>query len=154
MGPLRSHLALLLPELGAPVEQGDRATLFEAIRCGLATVVAERPAVVLLDDLQWSDDATLELLAALAPSLRELPMLVLGAYRSDEIPRAHQLRRLRNDLRRNSSLCELTLEPLDARGTAELAESVLGDRPSERLARRCTTVRAGSPSSSKSSPPP
>ena len=40
---------------------------------GWPTVVAERPAVVLLDDLQWSDDATLELLAALAAPLRELP---------------------------------------------------------------------------------
>ena len=62
-------------------------------------------------------------------------MLVLGAYRSDEIPRAHQLRRLRNDLRRNRSLTELTLEPLTARGTAELAERVLGAAP-VRAARR------------------
>lgn len=133
-GPLRSHLALLLPELGEATEQSDRATLFEAIRCGLAAVVAERPAVVLLDDLQWSDDATLEFLAALAAPLRELPMLVLGVYRSDEIPRAHQLRRLRNDLRRNGSLSELALEPLTAQATAELAERVLGARPSARLA--------------------
>ena len=133
-GPLRPHLALLLPELGEAIEESDRATLFEAIRCALAAVAAERPAVVLLDDLQWSDDATLELLAALAAPLRELPMLVLGAYRSDEIPRAHQLRRLRNDLRRNRSLTELTLEPLTARGTAELAERVLGAAPSARLA--------------------
>lgn len=133
-GPLRSHLALLLPELGEAIGETDRATLFEAIRCGLAAVVAERPAVVLLDDLQWSDDATLELLAALAAPLRELPVLVLGVYRSDEIPRVHQLRRLRNDLRRNRSLRELTLEPLTARGTAELAERVLGAAPSARLA--------------------
>jgi DNA-binding NarL/FixJ family response regulator len=133
-GPLRTHLALLLPELGEAIEESDRATLFEAIRCGLAAVVAERPAVVLLDDLQWSDDTTLELLAALAAPLRELPMLVIGAYRSDEIPRAHQLRRLRNDLRRNHALRELTLEPLTAQGTAELAELVLDARPSARLA--------------------
>ena len=57
-------------------------------------------AVILLDDLQWSDDATLELLAALAAPLRELPILVVGAYRSDEIPRSHSLRWLRNELRR------------------------------------------------------
>ncbi len=87
-GPLRSHLALLLPELGDAVRESDRATLVEAIRCALATVAAERPAVMLLDDLQWSDDATLEVLATLAVALRELPMLVLGAYRSDEIPRS------------------------------------------------------------------
>src|SRR5829696_91367 len=133
-GPLRPHLALLVPELGEATDEGDRATLFEAIRWGLAAVVAERPAVVLLDDLQWSDDATLELLAALAAPLREMPMLVIGTYRSDEIPRTHQLRRLRDDLRRNRMLCELTLEPLGPDGTAALAGEVLGATPSAQLA--------------------
>ena len=76
----------------------------EAIRCGLATLVAERPAALLLDDLQWSDEATIELLAALALPLRELPLLVVAAYRSDELPRAHALRRLRHDLRRDRAL--------------------------------------------------
>ena len=133
-GPLRRHLALLLPELGQAIAESDRATLFEAIRCGLAAVVADRPAVVLLDDLQWSDDATLELLAALAAPLREMPLLVVGVYRSDEIPRGHQLRRLRNDLRRAGALRELTLDPLTAQGTAELAGRVLGAAPSPRLA--------------------
>jgi DNA-binding CsgD family transcriptional regulator/tetratricopeptide (TPR) repeat protein len=133
-GPLRSHLAMLLPELGRAAEESDRATLFEAIRWSLAEVVADRPAVVLLDDLQWSDDATLELLAALAASLRELPILVIAAYRSDEIPRTHQLRRLRNELRRNRMLRELTIEPLSASGTATLAEDVLGTAVGARLA--------------------
>src|SRR3954454_20490143 len=45
-GPLRSHLALLLPELAEAIEESDRATLFEAIRCGLAAVAEEGPAVV------------------------------------------------------------------------------------------------------------
>ena len=132
-GPLRAHLALLLPELGPPIEESDRPTLFEAIRRGLSEVVADAPAVVLLDDLQWSDDATLELLAALAGPLRELPMLVVAAYRSDEVPRAHQLRRLRTDLRRNQLLRELTLEPLSGQGVAELAGRVLGSAASPRL---------------------
>jgi DNA-binding CsgD family transcriptional regulator len=132
--PLRAHLALLLPELGTPIHESDRPTLFEAIRCGLSEVVTEAPAVVLLDDLQWSDDATLELLAALAGPVQELPMLVVAAYRSDEVPRAHQLRRLRNDLRRNQRLRELVLEPLSPAGTAALAGQVLGSAPSARLA--------------------
>src|SRR3954468_21514873 len=133
-GPLRSHLALLLPELGEAIEESDRATLFEAIRCGLAAVAEEGPAVVLLDDLQWSDDATLELLAALAAPLRELPMLLIGAYRSDEVGRGHPLRRLRADLRRARLLRELTVAPLDAAATAALAERELGGPLSPALA--------------------
>jgi DNA-binding NarL/FixJ family response regulator len=134
-GPLRGHLALLLPELGPAVVESDRATLFESLRCALATIADRSPAVILLDDLQWSDDATLELLGALADPLRELPILVVGAYRSDEVPRTHPLRGLRNELRRARALRELALGPLDPEGTAALAGQVLGTPLSPALAR-------------------
>jgi DNA-binding CsgD family transcriptional regulator len=133
-GPLRPHLAMLLPELGDARATDDRATLFEAVRCGLATMARRRPAAMLLDDLQWSDEATLELLAALAPTLDELPLLVVGAYRSDDIPRSHPVRRLRDDLRRGAVLHEIALEPLSPRETAALAARVLGAEPAPRLA--------------------
>ena len=132
-GPLRSHLALLLPELGEARPTEDRATLFEAIRCGLRTMVAERPAVMLLDDVHASDEATLELLAALAPSLHELPLLIVAAYRSDDLARSHPLRRLRHDLRRDRALDELIVEPLGAADTGRLIAQVLGEAPSPRL---------------------
>ena len=126
-GHLRPHLALLLPELAAPgafaAPAGDPATLFEAVRGALAAVA---PAVILLDDLQWSDGATLDVLAALAAPLRELPLLVVAAYRADEIGRGHPLRRLRADLRRGRMLRELVVNPLDAAATRELAAVTLG----------------------------
>src|SRR3954452_3034239 len=65
-GPLAAHLAMILPELGAPAASSDRATLVEAIRCALVQLAADRPVVLILDDLQYSDEATLELLSALA----------------------------------------------------------------------------------------
>jgi DNA-binding CsgD family transcriptional regulator len=130
-GPLRAHLAMLLPELGPPAPTSDRATMFEAIRCALCGLA---PALVLLDDLQWSDGATLELLSALAAPLRELPLLVVAAYRSDEIGRGHPLRRLRADLRRGRLLREIVVAPLDQRASTELAARVLGGEPSPALA--------------------
>jgi len=133
-GPLRSHLALLLPELGDARPTDDRATLFEAIRCALSTMVARRPAALLLDDLQWSDEATLELLGALAPCFSEMPLLVVACYRSDELSRMHPVRRLRDDLRRERALHELSLRALGADDTARLVEQVLGQPPSSRLA--------------------
>jgi DNA-binding NarL/FixJ family response regulator len=125
-GPLAGHLALLLPELGPPAAEGDRATLFEAIRQALATIAARRPAALFLDDLQWADDATVELLAALARSLDAQPLLICGAFRSDELPRGHPIRRLRSELRRAGRLRQLTLEPLGAEATAVLLERALG----------------------------
>ncbi|HET6815552.1 MAG TPA: AAA family ATPase [Actinomycetota bacterium] len=125
-GPLAAHLALLLPELGPPAAEGDRATLFEAIRLALAAIAARRPAALLLDDLQWADDATLELLAALARSLDTQPLLILGAFRSDELPRDHPIRRLRGELRRAGRLRQVTVEPLEAEAAAALLERTLG----------------------------
>ena len=135
VGPLRAQLALLLPELGAPAAAVDRPTLFEAVRCALAHAAAERPALVILDDLHWSDEATLELLSALAEPLSELDVLVIAAYRSDGLPRDHGVRRLRNDLRRTGRLDELVLRPLALEETAELLGAALGGAPSPPLAR-------------------
>ena len=78
-GPLAPHLALILPELGAPAAATDRPTLFEAVRCALAHLARAQVVLVLLDDLHWSDEATLELLSALAEPLGELSVLVVGA---------------------------------------------------------------------------
>ena len=105
------------------------------MRCALAHVAAERPALVILDDLHWSDEATLELLSALAEPLSELDVLVIAAYRSDGLPRDHGVRRLRNDLRRTGRLDELVLRPLALEETAELLGAALGGPPSPPLAR-------------------
>ena len=125
-GPLGTYLALLLPELGAVPGAVDRASLFEAIHCAFSTIGRRRPVCVFLDDLNWADDTTLELLPALAASLEAEPVLIVAAYRSDEIPRGHPLRRLRAELRRGGRLRELALEPLDAEQTAALAARVVG----------------------------
>ena len=77
-GPLAAHLALLLPELGPAAREGEPATLFEAIRLALATIAARQPTALFLDDLQWADKATVELLPALARTLPEQPLLMLG----------------------------------------------------------------------------
>src|ERR671923_2736342 len=116
-GPLRGQLALLLPELGDAPVRADRASVFEALRCALAAI---GPALVVLDDLQWSDEATLEVLRALAEPLHTLPLLVLAAYRSDGLPRTHGVRRLRLELRRAGHLDEIALRPLEREATAEL----------------------------------
>jgi predicted ATPase len=125
-GPLAAHLALLLPELGPADPAGDPATLFEAIRLALATIAARQPTALFLDDLQWADDATLELLPALARTLTEQPLLILAAYRSDELPRGHPIRRMRSELRRSGHLRQVLVEPLDAEATAALVDRTLG----------------------------
>ena len=124
--PFGSHLAVLLPELGPPAPAVERVTLFEAIRSLLALAASRRPLAVFLDDLQWADEATLELLPALARSLESQPVLLLAAFRSDDVPRGHPIRRLRSELRRDRRLREIAVGPFDAAATAALLERVLG----------------------------
>jgi DNA-binding SARP family transcriptional activator len=82
----RAELARLLPELrerypDLPVPSADEALghnrLFEAIARLLQQWAARRPLVLLLDDLQWADTATLDLLLYIARRLTEQPAPVL-----------------------------------------------------------------------------
>jgi ATP/maltotriose-dependent transcriptional regulator MalT len=126
-GPLLRHLALLIPELGRPAPKTDRLTTLEALRQAFEVVARRQPVAVVLDDLQWSDESTLvEVLPLLSESLESVPALLVGVYRSDEIPRGHPLRQLRRDLRRAGHLRELAVEPLAREATATLVAAILG----------------------------
>jgi predicted ATPase/serine/threonine protein kinase len=66
--------------------QGERARLFRCLREVLFAFAEIRPLVVVLDDLQWADELSIEFLAELATAeLRGRGLLVLGAYRVDEL---------------------------------------------------------------------
>ncbi|HEU5101337.1 MAG TPA: AAA family ATPase, partial [Roseiflexaceae bacterium] len=132
--PLAPYLALLLPELGPAPEHTDPAVLVEAICQAFAAIARATPAVLALDDLQWADNATLELMPTLASALAHERLLIVGTYRSDEIGRGHPLRRLRNDLRRSRLLREIAVGPLDQAGTTALATRILGQPPGPALA--------------------
>jgi ATP/maltotriose-dependent transcriptional regulator MalT len=133
-GPLAPYLALLLPELGPPPPHTDPAALVEAICQAFTALARALPAALVFDDLQWSDNATLELLPLLASALTHERLLIIGAYRNDEIGRAHPLRRVRHELRRARLLREIAVEPLDQAGTSMLAAQLLGQSPGPALA--------------------
>ena len=132
-GPLAGHLALLLPELGPPPARSDQATLREAIHRAFVAIARLAPTAIFLDDLQWADSATLDLLPAIAGGIEHEPLGIVGAYRSDEIPRGHPLRRMRTDLRRAGRLHEIVIEPLNREETALLTAAVLAQTPSPEL---------------------
>ena len=132
-GPLTPYLAYFFPERGNPPEEATTEILTEAIRTLFTTAAQNSPTLLFLDDLQWADDATLELLAVLSRRVQDESFLILGAYRAEEIPRGHRLRWLRNELRRTRQLSEISLEPLGPEDAAVLVAHVLEDRPSQVL---------------------
>jgi predicted ATPase len=96
-GPLSGHLALILPELGSRPPDTDQATLFEAVGDLLEQITNRNPTVIFLDDLQWVDGATAELLLHLDRRFEAAPVLILGVYRSEEVGRGHPLRKVHPD---------------------------------------------------------
>ncbi|MDD5033249.1 MAG: AAA family ATPase [Methylococcaceae bacterium] len=79
---------------------------------------AEAPLVVVLEDLHWSDYATLDLLATLGRRRMHAALLVIGSYRpSDVALRDHPIRRVRQELQAHRLCHEL---PLDTFSPAEL----------------------------------
>ncbi len=89
----RVDLARLVPDLvgGAPVsvEEPDSGRaqfrFFDAVARWLERSARHRPVVVAFDDLQWADSSSLALLEFVVRAHRPVPLLLLGAYRYDEL---------------------------------------------------------------------
>ena len=72
-----------LPDLPAPAA---RRRALEAVRETLAAVSKDEPLMLVIDDLQWSDDLTITLLATLSPAFfAKHRVLVLGTFRDNEV---------------------------------------------------------------------
>src|SRR5947209_6051401 len=82
----------LPPAFSEPGQVGavaSQAALFRQVVDFFRALTARHSVVLLLDDLHWADAATCDLLRFLAQSVDTLPLLVIVAYRSDELGRQH-----------------------------------------------------------------
>ena len=131
MGPGgRGHeLALVLPGLGPAPAQASQSALAAAVGAALVRMAGPGRLAVFLDDLQWADDATLDLLPALAGAISGGPVALIGCYRSDELPRDHRLRAARAELRRARQLMEIDLAPLPGPCVTAILAALLGAEP-------------------------
>ena len=96
----------------------------------LILAVAHQPLVLFFDDLQWVDEASLTLLANLSRYVPQSPLLVLMAYRPEDVADDAPLTLFLRDLRRHHALETLTLPRLSAaETTAFLRKVVAADAP-------------------------
>jgi len=128
-----AELARLLPELRTadsgpdlPPVAGDagRHRLFDAI--GRALLAGSRPLLLVVDDLQWCDRETLQLVGHLLLTASGAPLLVAATMRSDEVDEGDAVGPLKSSLSRDDLLTEIDLGRLDAGSTGELASGLLG----------------------------
>ena len=91
-------------------------------------LTAERPLLLVLEDLHWSDSATLEWLTYVARRLDWARLLVLGTYRPvDAIVRAHPVRPVMQELQRHGRGVELALSYLPETGVAAYLAQRFGE---------------------------
>ncbi|WP_229401439.1 helix-turn-helix transcriptional regulator [Micromonospora okii] len=100
--------------------------LLERVSRGLHLIAEGRPLVLVLDDLQWVDRSTRQLLLYLLAGLGDLQLSVLAAVRAESLQGAHPLRRVLTELRRLRSVRVLDLAPLGRADTERLATEIVG----------------------------
>jgi DNA-binding CsgD family transcriptional regulator/tetratricopeptide (TPR) repeat protein len=90
LGPLRDLAGSVGGELSRAVLDGsDRDRVLSALRRELAW--PEHPTVLVVEDVHWADDATLDALRYLVRRIAELPAVLVLTYRDDELGRGHPL---------------------------------------------------------------
>ena len=79
------------------------------------------PAVAVLEDVHWADEATLDVLRLLSRRIESAPGLLIATYRNDGLSRDHPLRAFLGEMPRHESVLRVSLEPLSQGAVAKLA---------------------------------
>jgi DNA-binding CsgD family transcriptional regulator/tetratricopeptide (TPR) repeat protein len=146
LGSGRAELSRLMPHLARPgdvapaselPDSSGQGRLFEHVLL-LLERVAERapPLILVIEDIHWADRSTLELLSFLARNLRQVPIVLLATYRSDELHRRHPLLPFLAEQERAGRAIRIELARFDRPELAAQLGAILGVRPDSDLVDR------------------
>jgi DNA-binding CsgD family transcriptional regulator len=120
LGPLLDVAAKEGGQLGAVVDEDASPS---KVAAALADELRRRsPTILMLEDIHWGDEATLDVVRLLARRLDSLRAIVVVTYRDDEIERTNAARLLLGELAGRSAVRRLTLPALSLEAVAALAE--------------------------------
>jgi DNA-binding CsgD family transcriptional regulator len=129
LGPIVDMAENLPPGIAARVHEGRSYNgLFPALLAHLR----ERPSVLVIDDLHWADEATLDCIKYLGRRIEHTPSLLVITARVDELGSGHPLRRVLGDLPARST-CRMELAPLTRAAIDQMARTA--DRSASELER-------------------
>ena len=141
LGPNGRLIADIVPELKLIVGEQppvvelpprDAQLRFQLVFRRFIAVFArpEHPLALFLDDLQWLDTATLDLLEVLLTQLGPQHLMLIGAYRDNEVDAAHPLMRKLDTIRSaRAKVTEITLAPLTRDDLVQLIADTLRCEP-------------------------
>jgi tetratricopeptide (TPR) repeat protein len=144
---LGSWYDIVAPALGLVAGAADTAPDPQGVRDGLDWIVTRfavqrAPMVLMLDDAHWADAESLAWLTAFAPRVTELPMLLVLAYRPDELP--HDAGGFGRLAERHGSRA-LDLAPLTPGAVGRIVRDALGEDADDAFCRETWAVTGGNP---------
>jgi DNA-binding SARP family transcriptional activator len=124
-----AELGRVFPELSStdarPAMPGvQQALLFDALAELVRTQVATQPMVLVLEDLHWTDPTSARLLAYLGRRIHDLPVLIVGSVRPEDLVDVPVLAQALSELRTEGKLDEIPLRPLSEDETRRLAAAL------------------------------
>lgn len=123
------ELSRILPGLSAeftvsPYPEIERRQLAQTLTRLFSQMSQTNPLVIMIEDLHWCDDASLEYLSYLAPQIANKPILFILTWRSDEL--TPSLLRCVAEIERTRRAVEFHLTPLSLAETESMMGGILG----------------------------
>ncbi len=134
------------PFHGPQAEPRTQEALFAQVQTALTAIARAQLLVLILDDLQWADPASLDLLRHLAHDLGGRRILIIGTYRNDELTDTHPLKALLPRLMRETPNTRLIVPRLLPANVAEMVTAHFGTgQRMAALSRSVYETTAGNP---------
>jgi len=134
-----------VPPLPSLTSEGERLRLFKAVTQFFINVSKETPLVLFLDNLQWADLSTMQLLHHLGQSLRQERLTIVGAYRDLELEEREALSGCLLDMNRERLFQALPLKRLEASEVGVMVKQTFGDKVPPKLAKLVYEKSGGNP---------
>ena len=120
LGPFRDLVGSVGTELSRAVtDRSQRDRVLAALRTELTW--PEHPTVLVIEDVHWADDATLDALRYLVRRIADLPAVLVLTYRDDELNREHPLHGLLGEASRSDRVRHLPLRRLSPQAVRQLS---------------------------------
>ncbi|TMC19696.1 MAG: hypothetical protein E6J34_14845, partial [Chloroflexi bacterium] len=146
---LLPELQEFLPAINFPSSQSpqqEQLRLWEAARELILLISESTSLLIALDDLQWADSSSCELLAYLSRRIYGHPIIIVGTCRDHELPDGHALKPLLTDLLRERAVETIALHSLSNEQIGTLiSHSLHVPQVPEPLVERISTRAAGNP---------
>ncbi|GAA4928545.1 helix-turn-helix transcriptional regulator [Actinoplanes utahensis] len=130
---------------GPATPADDAGALLERVSRDLRAIAGDQRLLLVLDDLQWADRSTRQLLLYLLAGLGDVRVSVLAAIRAEALHGTHPLRRVLAELRRLRSVRVVDLAPLSQEQTHELVGAIVGGTVASEDADRVYKRSGGNP---------